>query len=94
MAKQTYKKHLNKNNKSNNYKGNNSKKENVKIEAINYTEGITVGELANKINRNSGEIIKLLFMLGKVLTINSPLDDENVELICMEWGITAWTWRT
>lgn len=88
MAKQTYKKHLNKNNKSNNYKGNNSKKENVKIEAINYTEGITVGELANKINRNSGEIIKLLFMLGKVLTINSPLDDENVELICMEWGIT------
>ena len=88
MAKQTYKKHLNKNNKSNNYKGNNSKKENVKIEAINYTEGITVGELANKINRNSGEIIKLLFMLGKVLTINSPLDDENVELICMEFGIT------
>ena len=88
MAKQTYKKHLNKNNKSNNYKGNNSKKENVKIEAINYTEGITVGELANKINRNSGEIIKLLFMLSKVLTINSPLDDENVELICMEWGIT------
>ena len=88
MAKQTYKKHLNKNNKSNNYKGNNSKKENVKIEAINYTEGITVGELANKINRNSGEIIKLLFMLGKVLTIKSPLDDENVELICMEWGIT------
>ena len=88
MAKHAYKKHLNKNNKSNNYKGNNSKKENVKIEAINYTEGITVGELANKINRNSGEIIKLLFMLGKVLTINSPLDDENVELICMEWGIT------
>ena len=88
MSKKTYKKHLNKNNKSNNYKGNNSKKENVKIEAINYTEGITVGELANKINRNSGEIIKLLFMLGKVLTINSPLDDENVELICMEWGIT------
>ena len=63
MAKQTYKKHLNKNNKSNNYKGNNSKKENVKIEAINYTEGITVGELANKINRNSGEIIKLLFWI-------------------------------
>ena len=88
MAKQTYKKHLNKNNKSNNYKGNNFNKDKAKIEAINYTEGITVGELATKINRNSGEIIKLLFMLGKVLTINSPLDDENVELICMEFGIT------
>ena len=88
MAKQTYKKHLNKNTKPNNFKGNNSGKDKVKVEAINYTEGITVGELATKINRNSGEIIKLLFMLGKVLTINSPLDDENVELICMEWGIT------
>ena len=88
MAKQTYKKHLNKNNKPNNFKGNNSGKDKVKVEAINYTEGITVGELATKINRNSGEIIKLLFMLGKVLTINSPLDDENVELICMEFGIT------
>ena len=85
MAKQTYKKHLNKKN-ANPVASNNL--EEVKIEAINYTDGITVGELANKINKNSGELIKLLFMLGKALTINSPLEDENVELICMEYGIT------
>ena len=85
MAKQTYKKHLN---KKNAVPVNNDNKEEIKIEAINYTDGITVGELANKINKNSGELIKLLFMLGKALTINSPLEDENVELICMEYGIT------
>ena len=28
-------------------------------------------------------------MLGKMMTINSPLDDENVELVCMEYGIEA-----
>ena len=84
MAKQTYKKHLNK--KANKPATNDTKE--VKVDAINYTDGITVGELANKINKNSGEIIKLLFMLGKTLTINSPLDDENVELICMEFGVT------
>ena len=85
MAKQTYKKHLNK--KNANSVSNADKKEEVKITAVNYTDGITVGELANKINKSSGELIKLLFMLGKALTINSPLEDENVELICMEYGI-------
>ena len=88
MAKQTYKKHLNKNNKSAEKHETRPAKNEVKVDAIKYTEGITVGELAAKINKQAGEIIKLLFMLGKVLTINSPLDDENVELICMEFGVT------
>lgn len=54
---------------------------------ITYEEGITVGELAAKCNRNASDIIKLLFMLGKMVTINSSLDDETVELVCMEYGI-------
>ena len=87
MAKQTYKKRINK--KPNNNTFENKKDESVKVEAITYTDGITVGELAGKLNKNSSEIIKLLFMLGKMVTINSPLDDENIELICMEYGITA-----
>ena len=86
MAKQTYKKHLNKKpNKDQTFE----KKDDVKIEAITYEEGITVGDLAEKLNKNSGEIIKILFMLGKMVTINSALDDENVELICMEYDVTA-----
>jgi len=86
MAKQTYKKHLNK-------KPNSFEEHKVtageKVEAITYSDGITVGDLATKINKNSGEIIKILFMLGKMVTINSALDDENVELVCMEFGIEA-----
>ena len=86
MAKQTYKKHLNKKpNKDQTFE----KKDDVKIEAITYEDGITVGDLAEKLNKNSGEIIKILFMLGKMVTINSALDDENVELICMEYDVTA-----
>ncbi|MDO4940589.1 MAG: translation initiation factor IF-2 [Erysipelotrichaceae bacterium] len=86
MAKQTYKKHLNK-------KPNRSfeprQDKDAKVEAITYEEGITVGQLAEKINKSSGEVIKVLFMLGKMVTINSPLDDENVELVCMNFGIDA-----
>ena len=86
MAKQTYKKHLNKKP----IKSFEPKQDaGEKIEAISYEEGITVSQLAEKINKNSGEIIKILFMLGKMVTINSALDDENVELVCMEFGIDA-----
>ena len=82
MAKQIRKKNVNQ-------KNNAPKAEKVKIDAITYHEGITVSELAEKTGRNSGEIIKILFMLSKMVTINSPLDDEDVELICVEFGITA-----
>ena len=84
MAKQTYKKHLNKKpNKEKTFE----RKDEVKVEAITYEDGITVGELAEKLHKNSSEIIKILFMLGKMVTINSVLDDENIELVCMEFNV-------
>ncbi len=86
MAKQTYKKHLNRKPRGNQ---NFERKHDEKVEAITYQEGITVGDLASKLHKNSGEIIKILFMLGKMVTINSALDDENVELVCMEFGVDA-----
>ncbi len=59
------------------------------IHEITFTEGITVAELAEKIGRQSSEIIKALFMEGKMVTINSPLDDDTVELVCMGFDIEA-----
>ena len=87
MAKQTYRKHLNRKP----YKGNQTfeRRNDEKVTSVTYEEGITVGDLASKIHKNSSEIIKILFMLGKMVTINSQLDDENVELVCMEFGIDA-----
>lgn len=60
-----------------------------KVEAITYREGITVNELATKIKCSPADIIKTLFMLGKMATINSPLDDEAVELVCIDKDIIA-----
>lgn len=53
---------------------------------IEYEEGITVGELAEKIGQTPANVIKVLFMLGTMVTINSSLDDDQVELICLEYG--------
>lgn len=60
-----------------------------KINKIEYHEGITVNELAEKIDKNSSDIIKLLFMMGTVVNINTSLDDETVELVCLEYDVEA-----
>lgn len=54
---------------------------------VEYEEGITVDELSQKIGHTPANVIKVLFMLGTMVTINSSLDDEQVELICMEYGL-------
>ncbi|MBC2168649.1 translation initiation factor IF-2 [Listeria booriae] len=56
-------------------------------EKIVFSESLTVGELARKLYREPSEIIKKLFMLGVVATINQVLDKDAIELICGEYGV-------
>jgi len=85
MAKQTYKKHLNKKG----FEQSPVQNKNEKVTSITYESGITVADLAKKLNVGSGEVIKVLFMLGKMVTINSSLEDEDVELVCVELNVEA-----
>lgn len=64
-------------------------KDNVVISKIEYTDGITVKDLSEKINKSPAEVIKLLFMMGTMVTINTSLDDDTVQLICMEYEVEA-----
>ena len=57
------------------------------IKEITYSDGITLGELAKKCGRNASDLIKVLFMQGKMVTINTTLDDDMVELVCLEYEI-------
>ena len=65
-----------------------TKKEEIvaKDGVIVYEEGITVGQLADKIGQTPTNVIKVMFLLGTMVTINSSLNDEQVELICLEYG--------
>ena len=58
----------------------------IKDGVISYEEGITVGELAEKLGQTPANVIKVLILLGTMVTINSSLNDEQVELICLEYG--------
>ena len=51
-----------------------------------YTGAISTAELSKALNVSVGEIIKFLFLQGKMITINTILDDELIGLICLEFG--------
>lgn len=54
---------------------------------ITFTESLTVGELAKKLRKEPAEIIKKLFGLGILATINQALDKDAIELICSEYNV-------
>ncbi len=63
------------------------KKEKELPAKITFSESLTVGELAKKLYREPSEIIKKLFMLGVMATINQDLDKDAIELICSDYGV-------
>ena len=61
----------------------------IKIETA-YMAGdtITVRDLTEKIGKPAGEIIKKLFLLGNMATINSEIDFDTAQLVCSDFEIT------
>ncbi|MCM3230380.1 translation initiation factor IF-2 [Bacillus altitudinis] len=56
-------------------------------EKIEFTNSMTVGQLADELGKETAEIIKKLMMLGVMATINQELDKDTVELIASEYGV-------
>ncbi|MDY5365941.1 MAG: translation initiation factor IF-2, partial [Eubacteriales bacterium] len=64
------------------------KPEPVKIDkAVLTTETITVKDLSEKIGKPAAEIIKKLFILGIMATINQEIDYDTCSLIAADYGI-------
>src|SRR5699024_11370534 len=64
-----------------------SETKNKTPEKITYSDTLTVADLAEKLNKDTSEIIKKLMFLGVMATKNQDLDDDAVELICDEYGV-------
>lgn len=61
-------------------------KEKVNGGVLIYSNPLTVSELAESIGLTPSEIIKYLFLSGKMVTINTTLDDETVGEVCLNFG--------
>ena len=51
-----------------------------------YTKALSTAELAETLNIPVSDIIKFLFMQGKMITINTILDDELIGTVCLQFG--------
>ena len=54
------------NNKRRNNRAQAPMKKREEVKELTYSSAMSVGELADKLNRNASEIIKLLFMMGTI----------------------------
>jgi translation initiation factor IF-2 len=59
----------------------------VKRELIRVPESVTVGELAEKMRRKSGEVIKALLELGVMATVNEILDPTAARLVADKFNV-------
>jgi len=64
----------------------NQPKEKVNGGVLVYSKPLTVSELAESIGLTPSDIIKYLFLGGKMVTINTTLDDELIGEVCLNFG--------
>jgi translation initiation factor IF-2 len=56
-------------------------------ESIEYTAGMTLAELAQKMHREPAELVKKLFMDGVMVTQNDSLSKDVIEVLLMDYDI-------
>jgi translation initiation factor IF-2 len=49
-------------------------------------EGLTVGELANRMAERAADLVKSLFKMGMPVTVNEVIDQDTAELLVTEFG--------
>lgn len=59
---------------------------NINDNIVLYKENMTVGELATSLGVNSSELVKKLFSLGVMATINNAISFENAEILVLEYN--------
>ncbi len=65
------------------------KAEMPKPKSIKIGESITVKDLAGKMGREAGEVIKKLMMLGTMVSINQEVDFDTATIVGGEFGVTV-----
>lgn len=59
------------------------------VHEVNVPESITVAELAKKMSIKAAEVIKVMFKMGAMATINQPIDQDTAILVVEEMGHVA-----
>jgi translation initiation factor IF-2 len=66
--------------------GGPSKPREKQVRDVVVPEAITVGELANRMAEKGADLVKALFNLGMMVTVNQTIDQDTAELLVEEFG--------
>ncbi len=66
-------------------------KEPATAAVVSIPEEVRVYEFAEKVGRSTGEVIKVLFGLGKMVTKNDFLEKDEIEILAEEFGVEVRT---
>lgn len=64
--------------------------EQIKVDRVDVLSGITVGELADKLDVAGAAIVKQLFTMGEMTTVQQTLPDDTVEILGAELGFAVY----
>jgi translation initiation factor IF-2 len=61
--------------------------EQIQVDRVEVLSGITVGELADKLGVSGAALVKKLFEMGEMATVQQTLPDDTVEIIGADLGV-------
>ncbi len=61
----------------------------VTLDRIEVVSGITVGEIADKLGVAGSALVKKLFEMGEMATVQQTLPDDTVEILCSDLGVAV-----
>lgn len=64
-------------------------KKKAKENVLEYTEGMTIAEIAKELKRDPADLVKQLFTLGVMANQNQSLDVDTIEILADELGVEA-----
>ncbi len=64
--------------------------EQISVERVEVVSGVTVGELADKLGVSGAALVKKLFEMGEMATVQQTLPDDTVEILCADLGVDVY----
>jgi len=62
----------------------------VTTDRVEVVSGITVGELADKLGVAGSALVKKLFEMGEMATVQQTLPDDTIEILCQDLGVAVY----
>jgi translation initiation factor IF-2 len=60
------------------------------VDRVEVVSGITVGELADKLEVPGSALVKKLFEMGEMATVQQTLPDDTIEILCQDLGVAVY----